>query len=126
MPTTRSKGPRFIAAFILLLVILFFAIEYFIRASQEFSPTSVTNAFLTMMQVIVLILFLVLFFILGRNLVKLYLERKRNIVGSHFKTKLVLFFIAIVKSPRKCVRGVHLLVATSLSSSLLISVCRVA
>ena len=95
MPTTRSKGPRFIAAFIILLVILFFAIEYFIRASQEFSPTSVTNAFLTMMQVIVLILFLVLFFILGRNLVKLYLERKRNVVGSHFKTKLVLFFIAL-------------------------------
>src|SRR4030067_1200835 len=94
MPTTRSKGPRFIAAFIILLVILFFAIEYFIRASQEFSPTSVTNVLLSMMQVIVLILFLVLFFILGRNLVKLYLERKRNIVGSHFKTKLVLFFVA--------------------------------
>ena len=95
METPRRKGPRFIAAFIILLVILFFAIEYFIRASQEFSPTSVTNVLLSMMQVIVLILFLVLFFILGRNLVKLYLERKRNIVGSHFKTKLVLFFIAL-------------------------------
>jgi two-component system nitrogen regulation sensor histidine kinase NtrY len=95
METERKKGPRFIAAFIILLAGLFFAIEYFIRASQEFSPTSVTNVLLSMMQVIVLILFLVLFFLLGRNLVKLYLERKRNIVGSHFKTKLVLFFIAL-------------------------------
>ncbi|MBP1767051.1 MAG: sensor signal transduction histidine kinase, partial [Candidatus Aminicenantes bacterium] len=95
METPEKKGPRIIAAFVVLLVGLFFAIEYFIRTSQEFSPTSATNALLTMMQVIVLILFLVLFFILGRNLVKLYVERKRNIVGSHFKTKLVLFFIAL-------------------------------
>jgi two-component system nitrogen regulation sensor histidine kinase NtrY len=95
METPKKKGPRFIAAFVILLVIIFFALEYFIRASQEFSPTSVTNVLLSMMQVIVLILFLVLLFVLGRNLVKLYLERKRNIVGSHFKTKLVLFFIAL-------------------------------
>jgi len=95
METPKRKGPRFIAAFVILLVLLFFAIEYSIRTSQEFSPTSVTNVLLSMMQVIVLILFLVLFFILGRNLAKLYLERKRNIVGSHFKTRLVLFFIAL-------------------------------
>ncbi len=95
MESPRRKGPRFIVAFVILLVALFFAIEYFIRTSQEFSPTSATNVLLSMMQVIVLILFLVLFFILGRNLVKLYLDRKRNIVGSHFKTKLVLFFIAL-------------------------------
>jgi two-component system nitrogen regulation sensor histidine kinase NtrY len=95
MDTPKKKGPRFIAAFVILLVIVFFALEYFIRTSQEFSPTSVTNVLLSMMQVIVLILFLVLLFVLGRNLVKLYLERKRNIVGSHFKTKLVLFFIAL-------------------------------
>ncbi len=95
METPKKKGPRIIAAFVILLVIIFFALDYFIRASQEFSPTSVTNVLLSMMQVIVLILFLVLLFVLGRNLVKLYLERKRNIVGSHFKTKLVLFFIAL-------------------------------
>ncbi len=95
MEQPKRKGPRFIVAFVVLLVIVFVALEYFIRASQEFSPTSVTDVLLSMMQVIVLILFLVLFFILGRNLVKLYIERKRNIVGSHFKTKLVLFFIAL-------------------------------
>ncbi len=95
MEKPKKKAPRFIAAFVILLVVVFFALEYFIRASQEFSPTSVTNVLLSMMQVIVLILFLVLFFVLGRNLVKLYLERRRNIVGSHFKTKLVMFFIAL-------------------------------
>lgn len=95
MENLKKKGPRFIGAFIILLIILFFAIEFFIRESQEFSPTSVTNVLLSSMQIIVLLLFLVLLFVLGRNLVKLYFERKQKVVGSHFKTKLVLFFIAL-------------------------------
>jgi two-component system nitrogen regulation sensor histidine kinase NtrY len=95
MEAPKRKGPRFIIAFIILLVALFFAIEFIIRASQEFSPTSATNVLLSLMQVIVLLLFLVLFFVLGRNLIKLYVARKRKVVGSHFKTRLVLFFIAL-------------------------------
>ncbi len=95
MEKEKKKGPRFIAAFIILLVIVFFAIEIYIRESQEISPTSVMDVLLSSMQVIVLVLFLVLLFVLGRNLIKLYLERKQKIVGSHFKTKLVLFFIAL-------------------------------
>jgi two-component system nitrogen regulation sensor histidine kinase NtrY len=99
MENLKKKGPRFIVAFIILLVILFFAIEFFILESQEFSPTSVTGVLLSSMQIIVLLLFLVLLFVLGRNLVKLYLERKQKVVGSHFKTKLVLFFIALSLIP---------------------------
>ena len=95
MGPSRKRGPRLVGAFIIVLILVFFAIEFYIRESQEISPASVTKALLSTMQIIVLILFLVLFFVLGRNLVKLYLERKRNIVGSHFKTKLVLFNIAL-------------------------------
>jgi two-component system nitrogen regulation sensor histidine kinase NtrY len=97
--STKKKGSRFVGAFIILLVILFFAIEFFIRESQEFSPTSVTDVLLSLMQIIVLILFMILLFVLGRNLVKLYLERKRKVVGSHFKTKLILFFIGLSLIP---------------------------
>ncbi len=95
MKLSRNRGPRLVGAFIIVLIIVFFAIEFYIRESQEISPASVTKALLSMMQIIVLLLFLVLFFVLGRNLVKLYLERKKNIVGSHFKTRLVLFFIGL-------------------------------
>ncbi len=93
--SSPRKGPRFIGAVIILLVVLFFAIELFIRESQEFSPTSVTNALLSSLQIIVLLLFLIFLFILGRYLFKLQLERRRKVAGSHFKTKLVLFFILI-------------------------------
>jgi two-component system nitrogen regulation sensor histidine kinase NtrY len=58
-----------------------------------------TNVLLASLQIIVLLLFLILLFVLGRNLVKLYMERKRNVPGAHFKTKLVLFFIALTLIP---------------------------
>ncbi len=95
MADSKKKGPRVVGAIIILLIVLFFAIEFFIRESQEFSPTRLTNVLLSSLQIIVLLLGLILFFILGRNMVKLYLERKRKVVGSHFKTKLVIFFIAL-------------------------------
>lgn len=99
MEHSKKKGPRVIGAIILLLIVLFFAIEFFIRESQEFSPTSVTNLLLSSLQIIVLLLFLILLFVFGRNLIKLYQERKRKVVGAHFKTKLVVFFISLSLIP---------------------------
>jgi len=99
MADPKKKGPRFVAAFIIFLIILFFTIEFFIREAQEFSPTSFTNILLTFLQIIVLLMFLILLFVLGRNLAKLYLERKRKVLGARFKTKLLLFFIALSLIP---------------------------
>ena len=99
MAASKQKGPRVIGAIIILLIILFFAIEFFIRETQQFSPTTMTRALLTSLQIIVLLLFLVLLFVLGRNLIKLYLERKRKVAGAQFKTKLLLFFIALSLIP---------------------------
>lgn len=99
MEKTRKKGPRVVGAIIVLLIILFFAIEFFIRESQEFSPTAFTNILLSTLQIIVLLLFLILLFVLSRNLIKLYSERKRKVVGAHFKTKLLLFFTALSLIP---------------------------
>ena len=95
MDNSTKKGSRIIGGIIIALIILFLTIYYFFRQSTEFSPTNVTNILLTSLQIIVLLLALILFFVLGRNLIKLYLERKRKIAGSHFKTKLVIFFTAL-------------------------------
>jgi len=99
MEQRTRKWPRVIGAVILLLIILFFAIEFFIRETQEFSPSSVTNILLSTLQIIVLLLFLILMFVFGRNLIKLYAEKKRKVVGAHLKTRLVLFFIALSLIP---------------------------
>ena len=95
----KTRGSRILGIIIVLLIVLFFAIEFFIGEEQQFPPTSVTTLLLSLLQIIVLILFLILFFVLGRNLAKLYLERKRKVIGAHFKTKLVLFFIALSLIP---------------------------
>lgn len=99
MADTKKKGSRFIAVVIIFLIILFFSIEFIIREAQEFSPTSFTNILLNSLQIIVLLMFLILLFVLGRNLAKLHLERKRKVIGAHFKTKLLLFFIALSLIP---------------------------
>jgi len=99
MENPKPKGPRVVGFIIVFLILLFFAIEFFVRETQQFSPTTMTNVLLASLQIIVLLLFLILLLVLGRNLVKLYMERKRNVPGAHFKTKLVLFFIALTLIP---------------------------
>ncbi len=93
--TPKKRGSRVLAIVIPILVALFFVLDYFIRSAQEFSPSKATGILLTALQFVVLLLALILLFVLGRNLARLYLERKRKVVGSHFKTKLVLFFTAL-------------------------------
>lgn len=99
MENSKKKGSRIIGAIIVFLIILFFVIEFFFRETQEFSPTTLTNILLSSLQIIVLLLFLILSFVLGRNLIRLYLARKRKVLGAHFQTKLVLFFIALSLIP---------------------------
>ena len=99
MKNSKKKGSRIIGALILLLIILFVVIESIIRGTQQISPISVTNMLLSLLQIIVILLFLILLFVLGRNLVKLYLERKRKVLGSKFKTKLLVFFISLSLIP---------------------------
>ena len=95
MARPQKNGSRIISGIIILLIVLFVIIDYFIRQSTEFSPANVTNILLVSLQIIVLLLALILFFVLARNVIKLYLERKQRVVGSHFKIKLVIFFTAL-------------------------------
>ncbi|MBN2199619.1 MAG: HAMP domain-containing protein [Candidatus Aminicenantes bacterium] len=95
----KRKGPRVVGALIAFLIVLFFAIEFTIRQSRGFASGSLPEVLLSTLQVIVLLLFLILFFVLGRNLIRLHMERRQRVIGSHFKTKLVLFFIALSLIP---------------------------
>ncbi|MCX6561269.1 MAG: ATP-binding protein [Candidatus Aminicenantes bacterium] len=93
--TPKKRGSRVLAFVIPILIVLFFVIDFLLRRVQEFSPSKATGILLTALQFIVLLLALILLFVLGRNLARLYLERKRKVVGAHFKTKLVMFFTAL-------------------------------
>jgi two-component system nitrogen regulation sensor histidine kinase NtrY len=99
MSTKKKKANRIIITSIIILILIFFGIEFAITKSQEFSPQYISRVLLWILWNIVFLLFLILLFVLGRNLTKLYLERKKKVIGSHFKTKLVLFFIGLSLIP---------------------------
>jgi two-component system nitrogen regulation sensor histidine kinase NtrY len=46
-----------------------------------------------------LLVFLLLLVLLGRNLVKLFFERRQKVLGSRFKTKLVMAFLSLALIP---------------------------
>lgn len=46
-----------------------------------------------------LVLLVIVLFLVGRNVVKLVIERKRNVFGSKLRTRLVLLFIALTLIP---------------------------
>jgi len=96
---TKTRGPRVVGIIVVLLIVLFFLIEFFYREAQGVSAPPLTNILLTTLQVIVVLFILIVFFVLGRYLIKLSMERKRKVPGSHFKTKLVLFFIGLSLIP---------------------------
>ncbi len=95
----RNKGPRIIGFIIAFLIIAFVLVEIFYRESQGLQASPLTGILLTTLQVVVVLFLLIVIFVLGRYLIKLYIERRRKVPGAHFKTKLVLFFIGLSLIP---------------------------
>jgi two-component system, NtrC family, nitrogen regulation sensor histidine kinase NtrY len=58
-----------------------------------------TDAILVLLINLNLILLVLLVFLVGRNIVKLILDRRRRIMGSHLRTRLVVAFVGIALLP---------------------------
>src|SRR5262245_8698791 len=58
-----------------------------------------TDAILVLLINLNLILLVLLVFLVGRNIVKLILDRRRRILGSHLRTRLVVAFVGIALLP---------------------------
>src|SRR5581483_4832457 len=70
------------------------------RVPQSVGGNSVgTDAVLVALINLNLILLVLLVFLVGRNIVKLILDRRRRIMGSHLRTRLVTAFVAIALLP---------------------------
>ncbi len=97
----EKKSGRSILIFLTVLIfILLFVIEFALSHISSSSPTYVTDTVLIFfLWNIVIILFIALVFVLARTFIKLYLERKKGIIGSKLKTKLVMFFFAFSLIP---------------------------
>ncbi|HZI93461.1 MAG TPA: ATP-binding protein [Patescibacteria group bacterium] len=101
MPVDRRvKTDRLILFGILALVLLLTAIYTFLQRTDQYSWQWVTNTILfSFLGIVNVLLILALLMMLVRNLIKLLLERHRNILGSRFRTKLVFTFLGLCLVP---------------------------
>src|SRR5437660_12751593 len=93
------KGQKAYLALALLLVL---AVLIFWQVSLNVGilpSSSERTILLFVLSTLVSLTFLVFAFILTRNIFKLYLERRANLLGSKFKTKLVIGALALSLFP---------------------------
>lgn len=99
----KPRRPRRAFLIFLLIVVPILLFIGWSQASLNLSFIHPTSAAQTILLVVVSILiflaFFIFAFILLRNLLKLYVERRHHRLGSRFKTKMVVAFLALTLIP---------------------------
>jgi two-component system nitrogen regulation sensor histidine kinase NtrY len=96
----RRRNRRLILAGFILFLAILISVEYFLHRSTGSEAVDITNPFLlyAILNINITLVFVILFVLL-RDIIKLYLERKKGVLGSKFKTKLVIAFIGFSLIP---------------------------
>ncbi len=95
---SRNYRPLMVALAFFILAVVLTAIEVFFQKIE--GPSLLANNIIILALVNVdIILLIVLILLLSRNFIKLYLERRQNIMGAKFRTRLVLYFLSAVLIP---------------------------
>ncbi|MDH3404835.1 MAG: ATP-binding protein [Acidobacteriota bacterium] len=96
----HRKDNRWIAGGMALLLAVLTGLFYLVQRSRDLPPELITNrVLLFVVWSVNLVLILAISFVLARNLFKLAVERRHRVLGSKFKTKLVLTYIALSLVP---------------------------
>ena len=92
-------NPRLILAGILLLVLSLFAIVRLADRTTHLNPDFLSEAELYALSLADVTMLLALVFVLARNLIKLFVERRRGLPFSRFRLKLVAAFLGLTILP---------------------------
>ena len=95
----RGTTLRWTAISVVLLVVVWGVADLFRRFERAAPDTPASQWVLPVLVITIVMLALGLAGVLIRNLVRLILDRKRGILGSRIRTKLVFFFLAFVLIP---------------------------
>src|SRR5687768_7934143 len=88
------KDPRVIIGVPLLILTATSLVYYLIQQTKELTPEALSSQILLfVLWNINIILIIGIVFVLLRGIVKLVLERQRGIIGSRFRTKLVVTYV---------------------------------
>ncbi len=100
MPKEKFRNnARLVLATTGVVLAIFVALEILLRKSRDFSPDFLASVLLYGLTVLNLTLILVLVFVLGRNLVRVVLERRRGVLGARLRMQLVLVFLLMAVAP---------------------------
>jgi two-component system nitrogen regulation sensor histidine kinase NtrY len=89
------KDPRFIVSVPLVILAATSLVYYVTQQAKELTPEALSNRLLLfVLWNINLLLIIGIVFVLLRGIVKMVLERQRGIIGSRFRTKLVVTYVA--------------------------------
>ncbi len=95
----RRQNRVLLAAWLVLLVLTAAGV-YLVRRTQEVPPDELTNELLLLiLWFLDVSLILILSFILVRDLLRLAVERRGGVLGSHFRTKLLLTYVGLTFVP---------------------------
>src|SRR3989442_11304737 len=103
MDSPAPHGSRtrryFLATFVFLCLALILT-QIFLHQTSVGSPKFVRGTLLLWtVTILVILALLILATVLGRNLIKLYFERRSGQVGSRFKAKMVTTFVVLSLLP---------------------------
>jgi two-component system nitrogen regulation sensor histidine kinase NtrY len=104
MPHTGPRTPfRNNARLVLLTtggaLALLVLVQLLLRKSRDFSPDFLASVLLYGLTVLNISLLLVLLLVLGRNLVRVIMERRRGVLGARFRMRLVIVFVLMAAAP---------------------------
>lgn len=94
----KKRRTRYIALLMVVFLASLTAIEILIQQLNNPGPI-VDNLLVFMLVNVNILLLVVLIVVVVRNLAKLYFERKNNILGAKFQTKLIVSFILLSLFP---------------------------
>ncbi|MEE9258510.1 MAG: HAMP domain-containing protein, partial [Nitrospinaceae bacterium] len=95
---TKRRRTRSTIVSIFFILIGLTALENYFLQQKTTSSVATNIAVLTVFNIILILLF-VLIVLITRHLVKLYNERKSQIIGSKFQTKLIIAFLILALVP---------------------------
>ncbi|HEV2722622.1 MAG TPA: hypothetical protein VG323_21545, partial [Thermoanaerobaculia bacterium] len=94
------KDPRVIVSVPLLILAATSLIYYVVQRAKDLSPEALSSkVLLFVLWNINVLLIIGIVFVILRGVVKLVLERQRGVIGSRFRTKLVINYVAVSLIP---------------------------
>jgi two-component system, NtrC family, nitrogen regulation sensor histidine kinase NtrY len=97
-PPFRDNA-RLVFASALGALLLLVGVQALVRKSGEFSPDFLASVLLYGLTVLNFSLLIILVFVLGRNLIRMVMERRRGVLGARLRMRLLLVFLLMALGP---------------------------